>query len=208
MGYRTASNRTKTFRVAVALCALPLFPLSAQDGTRKTTQTAERPSSEWESDFERLYAEALVEKSLVPSPLALRIARAAGGPFWAGLDPSEAVGFVLELAIDAEKSLRFGVSAQETRALSRQRAAIERSKKNEHATLKGLAKGRKWDSERKNKVSDKTGNTAGPVGNSGQHSQTDTLPQDSQNSQTDNQGGQGPEQGGAPHGLPLDPESW
>jgi len=195
--------------MAAVLWAIPLFPLSAQDTMQKAKQTAPRQSADWERSFEQLYAKALADKPLKPSPLAFRIALAAGGQYWAGYDPAEAVGLAIELAVDAEKSLRFGVSAQETRAVLGQRAAIEKSKKNEPATLKELAKGRKWDSDRKNGIQGKPGSTAGPVGNSGQNNQTDSLPTDGQNDQTENQGGQGSDLNGAPYGIlpDVDPPS-
>ncbi len=199
-------NGTKTFCMTAALGAIALLPLSAQDATQKMTQTTTRQSAEWERNFEQLYAEALADKPLTPSPLALRIAQVAGGQFWASLEPAEAVGFALELAMDAEKSLRFGVSAQETRAVLGQRAAMEKGKKNELAALKELAKGRKWDSEQKNRMSGKAIKELGPKGKAGQNNKSDALPQNGQN---DDQEGQGPEQNGAPHEILLDadPES-
>jgi len=206
MGYLTALIRTRPIGIAACICflALPLVHLSAQHAAQEKKQAVTLQSAEWERSFEQLYTEALADKPLKPSPLAFRIALAAGGQLWASYDPAEAVGLAVELAMDAEKSLRFGVSAQETRAVLGQREAIKKSNKNEPATLKELAKGRKWDSERKVRMSGKAGNPAGPVGNNEKNNQTDSLPQDGQNNQTDNQGGQGPGQNGAPHVIQPD----
>ena len=209
MAYRTAFEWTRKFSTAALLWALPLLMLSAQE----TSPTAAPQSAGWERSFERLYAEALVDAHLRPSPLALRIARAASGQQWAGLEPSQAVEHAFEMAMEAEKSLRFGVSAQETRAVLGQRAAIEQNRKNERTGLKELEKGRTWDSQRKNRMSGKTAEGLGTKGNAGQKGQADALQQNNQNSQGSqgtNQGGQGSGQNGAPREILLhaDPPSW
>jgi hypothetical protein len=209
MRYGTTSKGTRTFCLAAVLWALPLLILSAQE----TSPTAALQSAEWERSFEKLYDRALADKPLRPSPLALKIARATSGQQWAGLEPSQAVEHAFEMAMEAEKSLRFGVSAQETRAVLGQRAAIEQNRKNERTGLKELEKGRTWDSQRKNRTSGKTAEGLGAKGSAGQKGQADSLQQNNQNSQGGqgaNQGGQGPGQNGAPREILLhtDPPSW
>ncbi len=209
MGYGTAFKGTRKLFMAGVLWALPLFALSAQE----PAPTVPPHSAEWEQSFEQLYTEALADKPLRPSPLALKIARATAGQQWAGLEPSQAVGLALGLAMDAEKSLRFGVSAQETRAALGQRAAIEHNRKNERTGLKEFEKGREWDAQRKNRLSGKAAEGLGPKGSAGQKGQTEAIQQNSQNSQGGqgaNQGGQGPGQNGTPREILLhtDPPSW
>lgn len=78
----------------------------------------------WQDAFDQAWKAAEGKQSFAPSALSRRIALAAGAASWRGLDAAEAASLAYDLALEAERALRFGSSAQEARAMAAQRIAL------------------------------------------------------------------------------------
>ena len=98
----------------LALSALVLLrtpALAAQDAL---------PDAAWRGAFEAAFDRAAAAGGLLPSALARKIALAECLASSTGLAPEAAAARALDMALKAERALRFGASAQEARSGMRQ----------------------------------------------------------------------------------------
>jgi hypothetical protein len=106
---RRASRR----QAASGIFVVALLFLSAG---KATAEPLVAPPS-WDEAFESAYALAEGRVAFLPSPLARRIAQEAGAASLRDLAPEEAAAKAIALALEAERSIRFGLSPQEARAI-------------------------------------------------------------------------------------------
>ena len=107
--------KNATLRSLLLLSGLGLCLLQADGDTG-------RPSAEFDESFAG--GQALAFGSHRPVPFALDLARQIGETEFGALDPGEAAGIALGLAMDIDTDIRTGLTFQEAKARSMQQARL------------------------------------------------------------------------------------